>query len=170
MTQILVLVVLAALAVAAYHFREPLLAAIKKKFGKKEDAPILSKPYVVDPNPVLDPVKAYQDQLPASTRAFLQKGKDPEPQGPVDHSGNDLSDGGVRIFVLANGQKQTVTFNRPGSLRVFGSSGTQLKSVTDTETRKVSGTIGTYERIFSQAGSYTFSVESVGGNIAVQLR
>lgn len=131
---------------------------------------------VVIPDPVVRPMEAAPVQpvvLPhivaPSTRAYIGNQGD-KPVEAVDRSGNDLSDGGVRIFVLANGQKQTVTFNRGGKVRIFGSSGTQLKALSDWETRKATGTIAVFERTFAEAGSYTFSVESVGGNIAAQFR
>lgn len=94
--------------------------------------------------------------------------RDAPPVGPIDRSGNDLSDGTPRTFVLADGQQQTVTFNRAGTVRVWGYSGTQVDSVTDHETRSLAGTTAWYDRELP-AGSYTFSVVSRGGNIAVML-
>lgn len=95
---------------------------------------------------------------------------DAAPVGPIDRSGNDISDGSPRTFVLSDGQEQTVTFNRGGKVRVLGHAGTQLRSLTDDSgTRVLAGTNQEYEREFSGPGSYTFSVTATGHDVMVRL-
>ena len=96
-------------------------------------------------------------------------GEDPKPQGPRESSGTDLSDGLEKLYRLADGEPKTVTFNRPGTVRVVNYAGTQLLSVTDhLGERILSGTTSPYDR-YMPAGSYTFSIKSIGGQVMVHL-
>jgi len=90
--------------------------------------------------------------------------------GPAQGAANDLSDGAVKHFGLSAGEALTVTFNRSGTVRVIGASGTQIRSLTDEwGTRSLVGSTGWYDRAFSGPGSYTFSMSANGRDIAVQL-
>lgn len=88
-----------------------------------------------------------------------------------DFSGMDLTDGktGYKLYKLANGEKKQVMFNRSGTIKIVGYAGTQLLSVTDGRgTHDVAGTVGGYTAYVVGPSFYTFSVESVGGDIFVQ--
>jgi hypothetical protein len=158
-------------------FFAKLFARIRQKPKAEDIKPVAQQATIVAPQSLED----WLASLPPSTRAFIPVGREREyrdsliaaqnASGSVNRSGNDLSDGGVRTFVLSNGQTQEVTFNRPGTIRIFGHAGTQLVSVADgSGLHRGAGTIWAHEVHAGQAGSYTFSVESIGGNIAAQLR
>lgn len=101
--------------------------------------------------------------------------KDTAPVGPVEPappSGayNDISNGSPKIFQLADGQVQSVIYNRSGTVRVYGASGTQIRSLTDKDgERKLTGSVAWYDAPQVGAGTYEFSVTSTGNNIAVMF-
>lgn len=198
MTGIVIGIVLA-LAVAAFIHREKLkpivedlLARVKKKPASSAPGNTYVDPPIPQPDleqvtkainflrPLIDPIKSANLLMrmgrglypheEAYARAQGVVFVDAAPVGPIDRSGNDISDGSPRTFVLSDGQEQTVTFNRGGKVRVLGHAGTQLRSLTDDSgTRVLSGTNQEYEREFSGPGSYTFSVTATGHDVMVRL-
>ena len=93
---------------------------------------------------------------------------DEKPIAGADNTGSDISDRREHFYKLADGESKTVTFTGSGVVRVIPRSGTQLLSVTDhLGERILSGTVSPYDR--PATGSYTFSIKSVGGEVAVHL-
>jgi hypothetical protein len=160
-------------------FFAKLFSRIRQKPKAEDIKPVAQQATIVAPQSLED----WLASLPPSTRAFIPVGREREyrdsliaaqnASGSVNRSGNDISDGAPRTFVLSNGQTQTVTFNRGGIVRVIGTN-SQIRSLTDFETRALAGTIAGYERQFQGPGSYTFSAvfaaDSGSGEVAVTLR
>jgi hypothetical protein len=93
---------------------------------------------------------------------------DEKPIAGADNTGSDISDRREHFYKLADGESKTVTFTGSGVVRIIPRSGTQLLSVTDhLGERILSGTVSPYDR--PATGSYTFSIKSIGGEVAVHL-
>lgn len=90
---------------------------------------------------------------------------------PPATGGMDISDGAIRTLgYVYDNQITNVWVNRPGMIEVVPVSGTQIKSRTDNYgTESGMAQSASYQRQV-QAGTYSFSVESIGGNIAVVFR
>ena len=201
-----VLIVLAALAVVAYLYRDK-IAVLVSKVRTNVSKPDTSKPADVPVVPVVPVAPAgldfsfiktwaeadrtYFNVVRRIGRALtdeekvqaLAAGMLPIPATPipvyVDRSGDDVSDGGPHTYKLANGESKTVTYTlRPETKRavmvVIAYAGSHLQSVTDGGgTQNFVGSSASSEAelpILPGEQSYTFSAQSIGGSIAVQLQ
>jgi len=94
----------------------------------------------------------------------------PKPQGEKPAETDDISDGAIHEYQLADGQEKVVFLRRPGVVRIIGTKGTELREVKDSfGTFTPAGTITPYESPRIGGGTYAFRVKTVGGWVGVTL-